>query len=53
MHTASRTEHHIAQDLFISHLDVTHSDAQAQHLLELKLYRRTDLSQLVGQVLRC
>jgi len=46
------TEHDVSEDLVVVHLDVTNSDTQAKDLLELELDGRTDLSNLVGEVLR-
>jgi hypothetical protein len=45
------TQHDIAQNLVIVHLDVADSNAQAQDLLELELDRRPYFRQLVAQVL--
>jgi len=44
-------KHDIGQDLVISHMDVADCDTQAKDLLQLELYRRTDFSKLVGQIL--
>ena len=46
-----RTQHDIAENLVISHLDVADGDTQAKDLLQLELDSRADLSQLVVQVL--
>jgi hypothetical protein len=45
------TQHDVAQNLVIVHLDVADSNAQAQDLLELELDRRPYFRQLVAQVL--
>jgi len=39
-------QHHVTQDLVVSHLDVADGNAEAQHLLELELDRRADLGEL-------
>jgi hypothetical protein len=46
-----RTQHDVAEDLVVRHLDVADGDAEAEDLLELELDGRTDLDQLVVQVL--
>ena len=46
-----RTQHDVAENLVIGHLDVTDGDTQAKDLLKLELDGRTDLSELVAQVL--
>ena len=45
------TQHDIAENLVLGHLDVADSDTQAENLLELELDGRADLSQLVVKVL--
>jgi len=44
-------QHHVSKDLVISHLDMTDGNTQAKNLLKLELDRRTDLSNLVTQIL--
>lgn len=44
-------QHHVAEHLILSHLDVANSDTQAEDLLQLELDGRTDLSDLVAEVL--
>ena len=46
-----RTQHDVAENLVIGHLDVTDGDTQAKDLLQLEFDSRADLSQLVVQVL--
>ena len=46
-----RTQHDVAEDLVLGHLDVADGDTQAENLLELELDGRADLSDLVAQVL--
>ena len=48
---SERTQHDVCKNLVLSHLDMADSDTQAEHLLELELDGRTDLSELVAQVL--
>jgi len=45
------TQHHVAEDLVIIHLNVANGDTQAENLLELELDGGADLSQLVTKVL--
>ena len=45
-----RTQHDVAKNLVVGHLDVADGDTQAENLLELELDRRADLDQLVVQV---
>ena len=47
-----RTQHDVAKNLVISHLDMANRDAQAKDLLQLELDGRANLSQLVVEVLR-
>ena len=47
----SHTQHDVAENLVLSHLDMADSDTQAEHLLKLELDGRTNLSELVAQVL--
>ena len=47
-----RTQHDVAENLVLSHLDVSDGDTQAENLLELELDRRTNLVQLVPEVFR-
>ena len=46
-----RTQHDVAENLVLGHLDVADGDTQAENLLELELDGRADLSDLVAQVL--
>ena len=46
------TQHDVAENLVLGHLDVADSDTQAENLLELELDGRADLSQLVVKILR-
>ena len=45
-----RTQHDVAENLVLSHLDVADGDTQAENLLELELDRRADLNDLAAQV---
>jgi hypothetical protein len=47
----TRTEHDVSEDLVLSHLGVADGDTQAQHLLQLELDGRADLSELGAEVL--
>ena len=47
-----RTQHHVSENLVLSHLDVPDSDTEAKNLLELELDRAAHLSELVVEVLR-
>ena len=49
---AKRTQHDVAENLVVGHLDVTDGNTQAKDLLELELDGRADLSQLVVKILR-
>lgn len=46
-----RTKHDVREDLVLSHVNVTDSNTQAQHLLELELDCRADLRKLVSKIL--
>ncbi len=46
-----RTQHDVAKNLVVGHLDVADGDTQAENLLKLELDRRADLVQLVAEVL--
>ena len=45
------TQHDVAENLVLSHLDVADSDTQAEHLLQLELDRRAHLEDLASEVL--
>ena len=47
---AKRTQHDVAENLVVGHLDVTDGNTQAKDLLELELDGRADLSELVLEV---
>ena len=51
MSDRERTQHDVCKNLVLSHLDMADSDTQAEHLLKLELDGRTDLSELVTQIL--
>ena len=51
MSDRERTQHDVCKNLVLSHLDMADSDTQAEHLLQLELDGRTDLSELVAQIL--
>ena len=46
-----RTQHDVSKDLVVGHLDVANGNTETEDLLQLELDGRTDLSELVGQVL--
>ena len=52
MYTAVRTQHDVAKDLVLGHLNMADGDTQAENLLELELDGGADLGELVVQVLR-
>lgn len=45
------TQHDVAQNLVLSHLDVADGDTQAKNFLQLELDGRADLGDLAAQVL--
>ena len=45
-----RTQHDVAENLVLSHVDVADGDTQAQHFLQLELDGRLDLGDLGGKV---
>lgn len=47
----ARTQHDVAENLVVGHLDVTDSNTQAEDLLELELDSGADLGQLDRKVL--
>lgn len=44
------SQHDVSNQLILSHIDVSNSNTQAQHLLQLELDRALDLSDLVVEV---
>ena len=46
-----RTQHDVAENLVLSHLDVADGDTQAENLLELELDRRADFGELAREFL--
>jgi hypothetical protein len=47
----ARTQHDVGKYLLVGHLNVADGDAEAQHLLQLKLDRRAHFNKFVGEVL--
>ena len=45
-----RTQHDVAENLVLGHLDVADGDTQAENLLELELDGRLDFGDLAGKV---
>ena len=51
MRVKGRTQHDVREHLVLGHANVADGNTQAEHLLKLELDGRTDLSELVAQIL--